>query len=94
MKKTLVAALLCGASVIGVSAGSAFAGEITGTGDKTPIEGGNPGNGSGPKNAYCAYSGLQDNPFAPGNTQTPKPTEKDPAGSAAICSILNNGRKP
>jgi hypothetical protein len=37
MKKTLVAALLCGVSVVGLSAGSAFAGEINGKGERPMV---------------------------------------------------------
>ena len=63
MKKTLVAVLLCGGSIVGVSAGSAFAGEITGNGDYKGVN---------DNASLCAYSGLQDDPFAPGSTQTPR----------------------
>jgi hypothetical protein len=78
MRKTVVAALLCGASVLGVSAGSAFAGEVTGTIDspnpnkpeRTPI--------GTISTSACAFSGLEDGaslggpvPNGPGITQTP-----------------------
>lgn len=54
MKKTLIAALLCSASVVGVSAGSAFAGEVTGKGKPTGME--------GHARSECGFSGLEDEP--------------------------------
>ena len=66
MRKTLVAAALCSASVVGVSAGSALAGEITGNGKPTPVNDYRAG-------SICAFSGLDDNdfeaPVEPGTTQ-------------------------
>jgi hypothetical protein len=50
MKKTLIAALICSASVVGVSAGSAFAGEYNGRGET-----GVPGAENGKSD--CSYSG-------------------------------------
>ncbi len=67
MKKTLVAALLCSASVVGVSAGSAFAGEITGNGKGTPFPSHGPaaptenvGSKEVTPSSICAYSGQND----------------------------------
>lgn len=65
MKKTLIAALICSASVVGVGAGSAFAGEVTGTIDNpnpnkptyTPIS---PLSDKPVHTSACAYSGLED----------------------------------
>jgi hypothetical protein len=52
MSKKLIAAV-CAAAVAGLSAGSAIAGEITGTGKSTPIR-------SGVAASECAFSGLDD----------------------------------
>jgi hypothetical protein len=68
--KTVAGVAICAASVMGVSAGSAFAGEVNGNGDPTPIrEGGT---------SACAFSGLEDGftqtgttDSGPGITQTP-----------------------
>jgi hypothetical protein len=49
MKKAIVAALLCSASVVGASAGSAFAGEINGKGEPVP--------GATTGRSECSYSG-------------------------------------
>jgi hypothetical protein len=45
---------VCAAGVFALSATSAHAGEITGTGEDTPIR-------SGVASSACAYSGLNDN---------------------------------
>jgi hypothetical protein len=68
MKKSLVAALICGTSVVGVGVGSAFAGEVTGNNTLTPVN-------EGRANSACAFSGLEDNddlsaPVEPGVVQT------------------------
>jgi hypothetical protein len=52
-KKSLLAAALCATAVAGLNAGSAFAGEITGTGESTPIR-------NGVAASECAFSGLDD----------------------------------
>ena len=52
-KKRLLAAAVCATAVVGLSAGSAFAGEITGTGASTPIR-------AGVAASECAFSGLDD----------------------------------
>jgi len=52
MRKRSFAAALCAATVAGLSAGSAFAGEITGTGEPTPIR--------EHAQSECAFSGLND----------------------------------
>ena len=52
MRKKLLAAALCAATVAGLSAGSAFGGEITGTGKPTPIR--------EHAQSECAFSGLND----------------------------------
>jgi len=93
MKKTLVAALLCSASVVGVSAGSAFAGEVTGQNRGTPLQA-----GAGPAErvgkavvnpSHCAFSGLEDfdgaAPVQPGVTQTPK------GAGGSLVSLLCKG---
>lgn len=67
MKKTLIAALICSASVVGVSAGSAFAGEVTGNGKGTPLPSHGPYAPATEVNddivvmpSLCAYSGQND----------------------------------
>lgn len=68
VRKLIVAALICGTSVVGANAGSAFAGEVTGNNTFTPVN-------SGQANSICAFSGLEDNddleePVEPGVVQT------------------------
>jgi hypothetical protein len=53
---------VCAATVMGVSAGSAFAGEVNGNGDPTPIREG--------RTSACAYSGLEDGFTQTGTTAT------------------------
>jgi hypothetical protein len=65
-----------------------FAGEVTGNGGITPIAlriG---------LAAICAFSGLEDHPLDPGDTQTPHESggEISPGGVARICSVLNPGK--
>jgi hypothetical protein len=52
-----VKALVCAVAIVGATAGSVAAGEVTGTGQPT----------SGPKNAnsICVFSGKNDDPGAP-----------------------------
>jgi hypothetical protein len=100
MKKPIIAAVLCAASVVSVSAGSAFAGEISGGGPGgvpkiLPVEARSETENPLPA-AECAYSGLEDVNGGPGVTQTPHSqggTVYGP-GAAQICRYLNNGRKP
>ncbi len=98
MKKTLVAALLCSASVVGVSAGSAFAGEVTGT-----IDNPNPNKPSQTpigrhdvSTSACAYSGLEDGvslhgfpESGPGITQTPHYEDEVTAEPGAALPAFN-----
>jgi hypothetical protein len=95
MKMRLLGAAVCAATIIGTG-GAAFAGEINGKGEQTPI-----GKGTA-RNSLCAFSGLQDgegpdDPLSgPGHVQTPH-GEPDydlyfPPGSASICQWLNNGQ--
>ena len=52
--RSLLAAAVCAVAVAGLSAGSAFAGEITGNGKSLePLH----------ANSICAYSGLNDDPL-------------------------------
>ena len=75
MRMPTVVALLCAALVLGLGAGSAFAGEITGNGKETPIKSQQEcdfGTGecpapAGPANSFCAFSGLNDDPAEDGN---------------------------
>ena len=61
---------------------SAFAGEIKGTGQPTPIESEQPFT----PNSQCAFSGLEDVPFAPGSTQTPGNESPFPGAAQYGCS--------
>jgi hypothetical protein len=74
MRKTFVVALLCSASVIGVSAGSAFAGELTGNGNLKGVN---------PNASLCAYSGLNDGIEGQNERKTQTPKDAAP-GSAAF----------
>jgi hypothetical protein len=60
--KTVAGVAICAASVMGVSAGSVFAGEVNGNGDPTPIREGT--------TSACAYSGLEDGVTQTGTTDT------------------------
>jgi hypothetical protein len=53
MQRKLLASAVCAAAVAAFSSASAFAGEITGTGESTPIR-------SGVAASECAFSGLDD----------------------------------
>jgi len=55
-KKSLLAAAVCATAVAGLNAGSAFAGEITGTGEPTAMR--------EHAQSECAFSGLNDDPDA------------------------------
>jgi hypothetical protein len=62
-KRSLLAVAVC-AAVAGLSAGPAFAGEVTGNGKQTPI-------GAAPDDAphassICSFSGQNDDPNEPG----------------------------
>lgn len=95
MRRSVLIAMLAAVMVTAMT-GSAFAGEINGKGDSTPIR------DPGVPNSICAFSGLQDasgepgDPNAgPGHVQTPH-GEPDydlyfPPGSASICQWANNG---
>jgi hypothetical protein len=93
MRRSLLVAMLAAAMVM-TMAGSAFAGEINGKGESTPIRG-------HANNSICAFSGLQDgtgpgDPLSgPGHVQTPhgEPDydEYFPPGSASFCQWANNG---
>jgi hypothetical protein len=54
MRRVLVVATFAVATVVGTS-GTAFAGEVTGTGEETPIEDFQAG-------SICSFSGLNDDP--------------------------------
>lgn len=94
-RRALVGAIICAGSVLGLGTGSAFAGEINGNGESTPVR------DPGVPNSICAFSGLQDGTgpedpnSGPGHTQTPH-GEPDldlyfPPGVASVCQWLNNG---
>lgn len=61
MKKTLAAAVLCGISIAGVSAGTALAGEYNGKGE--PVPGGMKGK------SECSYSGKDVDDALEGNPE-------------------------
>lgn len=80
MRKSLVAVLLCSTSIVGVSAGSAFAGEINGKGKGTPILSHNedPANQVGNVvvvASECSFSGLEDGGDYPGQPAGPGVTQ-------------------
>ena len=58
----------CVTAVLGVGAGSAFAGEITGSGKGGPNGDGTPG-GTLHASSACAFSGLEDGAATPGTVQ-------------------------
>ncbi len=62
-KSSLLAVALCAAAVVGLGAGSAFAGEITGNGKSTPIN-------EGQAASICSFSGQNDGNPPPGRTQS------------------------
>ena len=64
LRKSTFASLVCAVAIIGATAGAAFAGEITGTGDTTPIK------DPGVANSRCAFSGLNDGNPPGGRTQS------------------------
>ena len=85
-KKSWLVAVLC-AGVFGVAtAGTAFAGEVTGTGANTPI-------GAAPDNdlhahSICSFSGLNDEYYRDGDTSAPRtqhPAPGDLHGSPNAC---------
>jgi hypothetical protein len=56
VKKTLLVAVLCSASLLALGASSAFAGEVTGSGANEEQNQGT---------SWCSFSGLNDDPDAP-----------------------------
>lgn len=88
MKRSVIVA---GAIVLAISLVSpAIAGERTGNGGFTPI---------GTHvivAAICSFSGLEDHPLVPGDTQTPHESGGiiNPPGVASICQFLNPGNNP
>ena len=74
MRKTWITAAACALAVAGIGSTSAFAGELTGTGQPT----GAPEHA----NSFCAYSGLNDMIPEEGQTTRRTQTPKDgPAGA-------------
>ena len=63
MKKVL-AAVAASIAAVGVTAGAAFAGEVTGNGKLTPVNGGIAA-------SICSFSGREDEAASPIQTQTP-----------------------
>jgi hypothetical protein len=75
---------------VGITAPSS-AGEVTGNGGITPIS---PLGIRVVAAAICAFSGLEDHPINPGDTQTPHESDGTifPGGVARICAALNPGK--
>jgi hypothetical protein len=73
-----------------ILASPALAGEENGNGESTPIR--------DYIASFCAFSGLEDDDALAGRgvTQTPHYVEGEypPPGAAAVCAILNPGKKP
>ena len=67
-KKRLGAVAICAAAVVGVSAGGALAGDITGTGKYIAGSDAAPLNGK----SICAYSGLNDDRYIDGDQSAPR----------------------
>ncbi len=63
MKKQILGIAVAATLFVG-SATTALAGEVTGNGGSTPVQG-------YVAASLCAFSGLEDHPIAPGTTQTP-----------------------
>ena len=66
--RRLLAVAGCTAAIVGLGAGSAFAGEITGSGKGGPNGDGVPG-GIGNAASACVFSGLEDGAATPGIVQ-------------------------
>jgi hypothetical protein len=64
MRKRIVAAAICVVGVMSLTAGSALAGEVTGTGQYIAGSDNAPLNGK----SACAYSGLNDDYYVYGDT--------------------------
>jgi hypothetical protein len=71
MRKRIVAAAICAVGVVSLSAGSAFAGEITGNGKFTPVH-------EHIAASECSFSGREDTADSPLHTQTPHEVWIDP----------------
>lgn len=68
MGKSRLAAAVCAIGLLGLTAGSAFAGEVTGNGDYIRGSDAAPLHGK----SDCAYSGLNDEYYVLGQTSTPR----------------------
>jgi hypothetical protein len=76
MHKKRLAAAVCAVAFASMSAGSAFAGEITGNGKFTPVH-------SHIAASECSFSGREDIPESPLHTQTPHEVWLGPVGGVA-----------
>ena len=65
--KSLLAVGACGAAVVGLSAGPAFAGEVTGSGQNVDQNQGM---------SWCSFSGLNDEPGRPLDEENPGGTSQ------------------
>lgn len=100
MKKALIGAFVCASAVVGAG-GSAFAGEITGSGKGGPAGDGIPG-GIGKARSACVFSGLEDGAMTPGVVQNWGHVEDDPVfgeiisntGAAFVVVIVDFGGGP
>jgi hypothetical protein len=93
LRKPLVGAAVCIIAIAGVGS-SAFAGEVNGNGNPTPILGEEFFVPGVPASA-CAYSGLEDDAGGgPGVTQTPHSEGGNTSepGVARACSHFNSGK--
>lgn len=82
MRTKAMLAAVCAVTVLGVSAGAAFAGEITGNGQLKTVHGNSP----------CAYSGQEDLQWYTTDADTTlkaNPTKGDPAHSQSWGQIVS-----
>ena len=93
-RKRLFAAAACAAAVAAAGPGSAFAGEITGSGKGGPNGTGTPG-GTLNASSACAFSGLEDGAATPGTVQNYGHRADDPFfGTVVIASFkMQQGNK-
>jgi len=82
-KKRLIAAAVSAVAVMGLGAGSAFAGEVTGNGQSLKVENSKWGTGLHAR-SECAFSGQEDDQFLTGNGKG------DPAHSQSFGQGVRN----
>ena len=89
LKRTVVVAMCTGAFV-GTGVGSVYAGEITGIGLSLKVE----GTDHLHANSECAFSGLNDEYWAPEPNDTSFPRVQTPKGAGHFVSIACRGGGP